>query len=193
MKDAKFEISPGAVLLFALVYFFDGSGIFALLLPAVLVHEAGHLMFLRLGGARLHRLSFGLFGLEMDYIGCLDGLYSAVAIAAGPFLGLVYGTICLLSKSEFWRLSGGLSVMLSAFNLLPVLPLDGGRLLMIAARERGESISRGISVCLSAAGFSLWLSRGWFSLFAMGLWLAWCNFKIAFPLRGRWHGVSRDG
>lgn len=176
MRHIEFDISPAALLLYALLWFFDTDGIFAAALPAVAVHEAGHALFLRLGGLRVRSLRLGLAGLEMDYLGELHGGAGLFAIAAGPVFGLVYGGF-IFSDQEYLRLSGGISLALSAFNLLPVLPLDGGRLLAMAAGERAEVISRGISLALMAVGLWLWLVRGLFSLFVMGAWLTWHNFK----------------
>ncbi len=178
MRGIEWQISPSALLIFALMYFFDGSGIFAMLLPAVLAHEAGHAVLLRCTGMEIRRVTIGIFGLEMDYSGSLRGLRGAAAIAAGPVFGLVYAALSMFSGSEFWRLSGSVSIALSAFNLMPVMPLDGGRLLMLATGERALAISRVISLALVGLGCALWISRGWFSLFAMGVWLAWYNYKI---------------
>ncbi len=173
----SWDISPLALLALALWYFFDEDGSFALLLPGVLVHEAGHALLLRLGGLRLRRVSLGLFGLEMDYWGQLAGPLGLGAIGAGPLFGLAYGFVCCQLGGGFWELSGGLSILLSLFNLLPVLPLDGGRLLLMAAGERGVHISRGISLAMLIAAATLWIQRGWFSLFVMAAWLVWCNFR----------------
>lgn len=176
MTALEWNISPWALLVFALLWFFDGSGLCAALIPAVAVHEAGHAIFLRLGGLRLRRISLGLFGFEMDYTGVLKGFRGAAAIAAGPLFGLGYTYLASFGDG-FWQLSGGVSLALSIFNLLPVLPLDGGRLMALAAGERWELISRGMSLVLAAAGAWFWISKGWFSLCIMGLWLAWWNHK----------------
>ena len=176
------DISPAALLIFALLWFFDGDGIYAAALPAVVVHEAGHALFLRLAGLKIRRLSFGLAGFEMDYCGRLHGAQGALAIGAGPLFGLLYGCLAF-SDNAYLSLSGGISLALSFFNLLPVLPLDGGRLLELAAGERGRDISRGISLFLAAGGFWLLLTNGWISLFAMALWLAWWNCRGVFGPR----------
>ena len=176
MGGIEWHISPGALLVFALLYFFDEDGLYAALLPAVAVHEAGHWLFLRLGGLRLRRMSLGFFGMEMDYRGSLGGAMGALAIVAGPVFGLAYSAL-VFSENEYLRLSGGISLALSIFNLLPVLPLDGGRLVALATGERAEAISRGISLALAAIGAYLWLTQGWFSVFAMGAWLAWWNHR----------------
>lgn len=172
----SWEISPMALLMLATMYFFDKDGFFAALLPAVFVHEAGHAVFLKIGGLQPRRIRLGLFGFEMDYWGQLKGLPGFSAIAAGPLMGLAYGFICQQLKTEYWIFSGSISILLSLFNLLPVLPLDGGRILCMAAGKWGNKISRGIGAIIAIVALYLWLSRGWFSIFAIGLWLVWCNW-----------------
>ena len=44
MKRTEWNVSAGAVLLAALMYFFDGSGLVSAAVPAVLVHELGHFL-----------------------------------------------------------------------------------------------------------------------------------------------------
>ena len=176
MKGFEFSVSPCALLFFALLYFFDDSGFYAALLPAAAVHELGHLLALKTVGLSPRRLSLGPVGMELDYRGELAGLRGAFSIAAGPFFGLVYGLL-VFSPWEYTRFSGGISIALSIFNLLPVLPLDGGRLLELALGERGRAVSRTVSLLLAAGGLWLWVGRGMFSAFAMGLWLAWHNIK----------------
>lgn len=176
MWGIEFSVSPCALLFFALLYFFDESGFYAAALPAAAVHELGHLLALKAAGFAPRRISLGPAGLEMDYCGRLEGLGGAFSIAAGPLFGLVYGLL-IFSPWEYARFSGGISIALSAFNLLPVLPLDGGRLLELAVGERGRAASRAISLLLAAVGLWLWADGGVFAPFAMGLWLAWHNIK----------------
>ena len=171
-----FDIRPGALLFYSLLWFFDSSGLWSAFLAAAAVHEAGHLLFLRAAGVRPRCLRLGIAGLELDYRGELRGRAGAAAIAAGPIFGLAYGMLAF-SESDFFALSGGVSIALSLFNLLPLLPLDGGRLLELSTGERGRGISRVMSIIFAAVGLWLWLSRGWISVFAMGLWLLWWNYK----------------
>ena len=42
MKRVDWNINAGAILLYALMYFFDDIGLTAALIPAVLLHELGH-------------------------------------------------------------------------------------------------------------------------------------------------------
>jgi len=175
MRRPFVYISPAAAVLFSLLYFFDTEGVFAMLLPAVLAHETGHALAIWLGGGRIKALRLGIAGFKMSHSLPLEGLRGAAALGAGPLFGFVYGFVCSMLPFEFFNLSGGLSIALSLFNLLPVLPLDGGRLVCIALGERGEKFSRGISFALLMLGGSLWLLKGWISVFAMSIWLFWYN------------------
>ena len=157
MRNFEFKVSPVALLVFALVYFFDDSGMYAALLPAAAVHELGHLLFLLVGGLSPRCLVLGLEGLELDYRGELRGLKGAAAIAAGPLFGIAYGLL-VFSEIEYLRLSGGISLALSIFNLIPTLPLDGGRLLCLVLGEQGKFISQGISLAMAIGAVYLWLS-----------------------------------
>lgn len=177
MSTHKPEIKaePLALLLFALGYFFDGSGLFAALLPAMAVHELGHLIFLRLGGCRLRSLRLGLPGLEMDYFGSLVGFRGFLAILAGPFFGLAYALALACLPGEYCALGSGLSMALSLVNLLPVLPLDGGRLLLFAFPQKGKSLSRAFSLVLTALSLTLLFACRTLPPLALSLWLVWNN------------------
>ncbi len=177
MKDFELDVKPAALLAFALIYFFDESGFVALVLPAVAVHELGHFWAMMIGGLRLRALRLGFFGLEMDYWGSLRGVWGAAALAAGPLAGFIYFALCMVFPYEYCRLSGEMSLALSCFNLIPVLPLDGGRLAQLALGDAFCKISRVISFVIAGAAFALWISRAWFSLFAIALWLVWFNNK----------------
>ena len=175
----RLRVQPAALLLWALAWFFDSGGIIAALLPGVLIHEMGHYLFLRL--ARLHprSLSLGLFGLEMDYFGCLSGVSGFLVILAGPIFGLVWAIFAALQHGEYWSLTSGLSLSLSLVNLLPVLPLDGGRLLSYALGGRSRPVSFACAVVLTAAG--LVLALVWHTLppLILSLWLLRNNLIAA--------------
>ena len=89
----KPDISAGALLIFALAYFFDGSGLFAALLPAAAAHEAGHIAVLLACGARIRRLRLDIFGLRLDYAGSPGRgklLCAVLAVALGKMAGSLY-------------------------------------------------------------------------------------------------------
>lgn len=178
MRRVKWDISAGAVLLFALMYFFDGSGLVSAAIPAVLVHELGHVLFLRLQGKRLTRVRVALSGLTLDYAGNLRGMDALLCCGAGPLFGLAYAAATLSSQQRFFQLSGTVSLLLSLFNLLPVLPLDGGRIVAALAGPRtAQRLSRVLAALLLAAGAVLMAYCGAYALLFAGAWLTICSFR----------------
>ena len=178
MRRVRWDISAGAVLLFALMYFFDGSGIVAAAVPAVLVHELGHALFLRLQGKRLTRVRVALSGLTIDYAGSLHGIDALLCCGAGPLFGLAYAAAASVSQQRFFRLSATVSLLLSLFNLLPVLPLDGGRIVAaLAGPHLARRLSRIMAAALLAAGAVLMAWCGAYSLLLAGAWLTICSFR----------------
>lgn len=168
----KLDVSAGALLIFALAYFFDGSGMLAALLPAAAAHEAGHIAALLLCGARIRRLRLDIFGLRLDYSGRLGRASALCSALAGPAAGLVYAFPAMRAAGQGMRMSGAISLLLSFFNLLPALPLDGGRALaLLCAGRRVRACSRVTAALLMAAGLWALFEYGSLSLLVMGGWL----------------------
>lgn len=168
----KPDISAGALLIFALAYFFDGSGLFAALLPAAAAHEAGHIAVLLACGARIRRLRLDIFGLRLDYAGSPGRGKLLCAVLAGPAAGLLYALAAMRAAGQGLRMSGAVSLLLSCFNLLPALPLDGGRALALLCRARTvRACSLGTALLLMAAGLWALFEYGSLSLLVMGGWL----------------------
>ena len=178
MGRVRAYVSPGALLLFALLWFFDEDGLVPAALPAVLAHELGHLLPLLMCGVHLRRVTVTAFGVELDYRGALRGAKALVCIGGGPLLGLVYAAVVCAVRAEFWRMSGALSFLLSVYNLLPVLPLDGGRLLAALA---GEGTARRVSQIAAPLLLVLggWALLRWGALPALlaGAWLTIRAFR----------------
>lgn len=171
------RISEGAVLALALFWFFDASGLFAAAIPAVLVHECGHIAALLLCGASLRGIRIGLTGIQIDYVN-LDSLAGSLfALAAGPGAGLFYALLACRFGDAYLRLSGAVSLAFTLFNLLPVLPLDGGRLAAAILGERSAQwVSRIAAPLLLIAGAALLLTRRTPGLLFSAAWLTAQNY-----------------
>lgn len=99
----------------------------------VLVHELGHVIALRREGIRASAPMF------IPFLGAVisarslgdDALAEARVGLAGPILGSIGSGVCLavwaITGHDFWRALGYTGLFLNLFNLLPVVPLDGGR------------------------------------------------------------------
>src|SRR5215203_1438021 len=125
--SASMLVSVGA---YALIWGWKfGVGFVALLF----VHEMGHYIQLRREGVKPSGMLF------IPFLGAVVGARSlggsALAEArvglAGPILGtigcLVPAGIYLASGEEFWKALAFTGFFLNLFNLLPIVPLDGGR------------------------------------------------------------------
>ena len=96
---------------------------FAAAIIAALLHELGHYCAVRLTGGTIHRLKVGLSGAVMETSG-LSGKSELICLLAGPLAGL----LPLLAIRIFPTLAL-CGVIQSLYNLLPVYPLDGGKML----------------------------------------------------------------
>jgi Zn-dependent protease len=97
------------------------------------VHEMGHVIQLRREGIKASAPMF------IPFLGAAvmaksfgeNALAEARVGLAGPVLGTVGAGVCLLigetANSDFFRALAYIGFLLNLFNLLPVLPLDGGR------------------------------------------------------------------
>ena len=157
MRRTKVSLSAGAVIVAAALYYLcDGDTLIAVL-SAAAAHELGHLMAMEFLGLRVRRFRIEAKGFCIDYCGYAGAVGHAFAAAAGPLAGFVYALAA--SKlgnrlGEDWLcLSAGVSVILSLFNLIPALPLDGGRILMnlscaFCGEQQGRVVCSAVStVC----------------------------------------------
>jgi Zn-dependent protease len=115
-----------------------------MLIGVLLVHELGHFCGMRLFGYRDVRMFFiPFFGAAVS--GRTAGVESykqAIVVLLGPLPGLCLSLPLLVAYAStrievFYRLSL-LLLILNGFNLLPVLPLDGGRLVQILLFSRNR-------------------------------------------------------
>lgn len=124
---------PGLIL-FCL--FTGHTGVLYTLL-ALFLHETGHLLFLMLFRKTPRQFSLTPFGalMETPPEGTLSPLQSFFIALGGPLFSFLGCAFCLLGfRQAFLPLQFSLSffrtnLLLFLFNLLPCLPLDGGRML----------------------------------------------------------------
>ncbi len=113
----------------------------------ILVHECGHLIALKYFHMKIH----GLFFIPFIGGGVLPkedfpspGVEAAVALA-GPAMGLSWNVVAFVAvKTQFpfedvLRITV-VNMVLNLFNLLPILPLDGGRIVRAALLRGRKSL-----------------------------------------------------
>ena len=184
MNGRRVTISLALTLAAAFVYYVVSiETALAIALP-VAVHELAHIIALRLSGLKVKSIRAELTGLCIDYCGFAEPLAHIAAAFAGPASGFIYAYAASLVAREtgcaWLELSAGISLLLSVFNLLPVLPLDGGRILpglltMLLGAQAGEritlKISFAVTAVLLAAGAVLAFNDGSKAPAAAAIWL----------------------
>jgi Zn-dependent protease len=134
LPQIKVLATSGSMLVSVAAYQLIFGWAFAVgLVLLLLVHEMGHVFQLRREGIKASAPMF------IPFLGAVisaksmgnDAAAEARVGLAGPILGslgaLVPLGIWLATGSDFWRALAYLGFLLNLFNLLPILPLDGGR------------------------------------------------------------------
>jgi Zn-dependent protease/CBS domain-containing protein len=177
-----------------------GMGIAAALLffVSLLLHELGHAFEARREGMEIEGITLWLFGGVARFSGMFPSAGAEFRIAiAGPLVSLVLGglfvgvAIAIHGPQEADGVAawlGYINLTLLVFNLLPALPLDGGRVLRSAiwavrrdfriATLVAAGVSRAIAVLMIAGGLFLLIFESSFS----GAWFAflgWFLFQAA--------------
>src|SRR5882724_6568971 len=160
------EINLSFLLLLAFVFVayggVTGVVIVGLAFASVLVHELGHALVAR-------RLNVHVTGIELSFLGGAAKMVEMprsasdeIAIAAaGPAVSLMLGGLGLglgtVLHAELFALIGYINFILAAFNLIPALPMDGGRILRaLLSRRMGFVRATDVSAQVSrvvAVGF----------------------------------------
>lgn len=128
-KRFRVELSSGFLLLMGgLLCLDEGVGLLPWALLACLLHELGHVAAAYALGGRAERLRLSIVGAELafDYKQPLSYLRDSLVALAGPLSNLLVGTAAFRLGAYLLAI---LSLGLGAFNLLPIQPLDGGRVL----------------------------------------------------------------
>lgn len=162
MVKRRLDLTPGFPAFLAAVWYFDSCGIFWPFLAAMTVHELAHAAVLLLLGGRIEsvRLSFAQVELRTGLLSDRTELWST---AAGPGINLLCGWLFRRWMPAF----AAVSLLLALFNLLPVWPLDGGRLLRTLLRMRwgaagvDASQTLGLLFGLGLLGGAVFAARRW--------------------------------
>jgi Zn-dependent protease/CBS domain-containing protein len=171
-----------------------------LFFASILLHELGHAFQARREGLEIEGITLWLFGGVAKFKGMFESAGSEFRIAiAGPLVSLALGVafiaIAALTKTSeeadgvaAWL--GYINLMLLVFNLLPALPLDGGRVLRSAiwavrrdfasATRIAANIGRGFGFLFIAGGIALFILANSFS----GAWLAFIGWFLLMAASG---------
>jgi Zn-dependent protease/CBS domain-containing protein len=166
-----------------------GAVVTVLFFVSVLIHELAHAMVARLEGIRIHDIQLHIFGGWARVEEPRTALAELRVAVAGPSISFLlavffWGWVFVVQQfSERSQSSGAATaaflylaaanLMLAMFNLLPGLPLDGGRALrawlwhrrgdILSATRTTKRMGIGIAYMLISYGLFLWgvgIARG---------------------------------
>ncbi|HKI92989.1 MAG TPA: site-2 protease family protein [Gaiellaceae bacterium] len=166
------------------------GGFFACLL----LHELGHAVEARRQGMEIDGITLWLFGGVAQFKGAFPSAVAELRIAlAGPLVSALLGGSLVVAAATpgLGRPVGGvlawlgyINLILLAFNMLPALPLDGGRVLRaLLWRLRGDfawatnvaaTVGQGFGYLLVSLGVLLFIGQGVWS----GVWLAFMGWFL---------------
>jgi Zn-dependent protease len=146
-------------------------GTIVVLFVCILAHELGHALVARQRGVGISGIDLGFFGGAAKMTSSPTCANDEIAIAAaGPAVSVLisafgFGLAAVLSPGMPYAVAhalGWMNLIIAAFNLLPALPMDGGRILRavlsrwgsyVTATDRAVLVSRVFSVAFLIAGF----------------------------------------
>ncbi len=147
----RIDVTPAFIAFLCAYYYFDPAQSFAPFLLSVLLHEAGHLLALKLSGAKILMLRLSACGATI-VTEPLCYQTELLAAAAGPATNLLLLLIAIHRTPVFALVN----LCLLTYNLLPIFPLDGGRmlralLLLLLPARAAELLERVVGgICLGA-------------------------------------------
>ena len=165
-----------------------------LFFTSLLLHELGHAFQARREGMEIDGITLWLFGGVAQFRGMFPTAGAEFLIAiAGPLVSLLLGAgfvglaVAINGVEELDGIAawlGYINLALLVFNLLPALPLDGGRILRSAlwgarsdfawATRVAAAIGRGFGALFIAGGLALFFWESGTS----GLWLAFLGWFL---------------
>ncbi len=202
--DARPGLGDGAYIAMAAI----GAVLF---FTSLVLHELGHAVVAKREGMEIAGITLWVFGGVAQFKGMFPSAWAEFRIAiAGPLVSVAIGLGCL-ALGEFAGLPaeadavvdwlGAINLVLVAFNMLPALPLDGGRVLRsllwqamgdftratryagALGRAFGQAMIFGGALLLLLGGYAggLWLALiGWFLTIAAAAELSLATIRGAF-------------
>jgi Zn-dependent protease len=203
------EINTTFLLLLGVVFLWFGGllGVFliSLAFASVLLHELGHAVVARRLGVPIAGIELSFFGGAAKMVGLPRSANHEIAIAAaGPAVSVVLAGLGfgLGALTGVWLLTllGWVNLIIAVFNLLPALPMDGGRILRalltrkldyVRATDASVTVARAFAVAFVA----LALAIGSFHLLIITplLWVMGTRERMLARAMAHRYAYDRDG
>lgn len=178
IRDFVIKIKLSFFLLMAVLTALNMLGQFFIVLLLVFLHELCHIISAYVFGSVCNEITISPAGmcasLDLDRLSLFQKI---IVVLSGPLFNILFG---IITGNE-------ISIALGIFNLLPVYPLDGGRILSLTigyaigtlrANRYVSSVSMAVCYLLVALGIiQLSLFMGNISLLVVGIYIFKINQK----------------
>ncbi|MBQ7120546.1 MAG: hypothetical protein IJO09_10055 [Oscillospiraceae bacterium] len=193
----KLRISLPFTLLIATLYALDFGKVFAPTFAAVIIHELSHIIATRACGGSISSVDVRIFGIRVDVpeLKLMSYKREIIIAAAGPLAGILTAGIAAVT-ARYYDIPNidyfiGINIVISAINLIPVYPLDGGRIVLsLALSLFSLNFASALCKCITfIAIFGLLLLCTVFalsgilnpSLVIFSLYIAMCGIRFRAP------------
>lgn len=160
INNCKITIEFSFILVLAFAVFLGVDNLLYLLLFSG-IHELSHFIVLLICKGRPDSLTFAFYGLALRYSSCLSRFREFLVILAGPIVNLI---LYLILRDDT-------NLILFAINILPVYPLDGGRLLRLYSYRVSNGISKLFLILIIILSVFLIVKYQSFSLLLIAVYL----------------------
>ncbi len=170
--NLKIKIEYGMLAFLAFIVFIDKSNFLFLGILAALIHEFGHLIFMKKTGYDVNEISFNLFNANILDLNRVSRRMSddILILVSGPFFNMIFFVlffflykIFLIKALLYFAFE---NLFLCVFNLLPVHSLDGGQLLfLLLLRKFSLEFVCKVSFIVSVIGLYLLTTVGFYAFF----------------------------
>jgi len=185
--DVKIHILFPAVIIFS--FTIDKQIQFITALLCITLHEAAHTLAAVFFNVKIYGLKILPIGLNIQ-MREIDLLFfqKIIVYCAGPVINLLLAFLISLFQrladyyGSYWDFAVIVNIGLAVFNLLPVMPLDGGKIIseilvlkygFFSARRKAVIISSVLCImCIIAGIFIVFNSKYNFSLIIIGIYIA---------------------
>lgn len=158
----RIRITYPFMVLAAIFVVADSQNKLIMTLMAMLIHETGHIVGMISKNIPFETITIGITGANIVYgsnklTSYTDDIFIAAMGSCFNFLAVLIGIAVENVCGYDMNYLIGVNILLGIFNIIPVIPLDGGRIIlsilsMIKGPPEGEMIMRRFGVVAATAG-----------------------------------------
>ena len=184
MKIGCVRLTGSFLLTVAWLLYLDTQNVVALCLLACFFHEMGHIAAIYLSGNTVCGIDLTAVGAQMKTGTSMSFVREGIVALAGPGVNIILALV--FSFLPWGRAFSGINLVLGCLNLIPVFPLDGGRMMYalmtyLTSAPLAQRITNAVgflsALALGITGVYIAIQFGNISLLLFSGWLLATHFN----------------